>query len=155
MNSWERWQTHSGFRLEVLKWEILLGRSKRKWFLLKLILVSVARRAVATLVAQLFSCPDGEHCFIRERAYCQLFCCSNKKYAACCGLTVSRGNRTVADNDRTHVFHSACAHWQLNISFTSCNKVHKPCVLRYAAMSIIEGIEKLICEVERRPPLYN
>jgi hypothetical protein len=28
-----------------------------------------ARRAIANLVAQIFSCPDGEHCFIRERAH--------------------------------------------------------------------------------------
>jgi len=30
------------------------------------------RRALATLVALLFSCPDGEHCFIRERSHWQL-----------------------------------------------------------------------------------
>jgi hypothetical protein len=41
-----------------------------------------ARRALATLVAQLFSCWDGEHCFIRERAHWQLFCCGNRKVAA-------------------------------------------------------------------------
>jgi len=89
-HEWERWQTHSGFRLEVQKCESLLGRSNRKWFILKLILVSGARRALATK---------------------QLF--------------------------------------------TSCSKVHKPCVLSYTAVSIVEDIEKLICEVERRPPLYN
>ena len=38
--------------------------------------------------------------------------------------------------------------------FASCNKVHKPCVLIHTAMSIVEDIEKLICEVER-PPSYN
>jgi hypothetical protein len=65
-----------------------------------------ARRALATLVAQLFCCPDGEHW--------QLFCCGNRKVAAWCGLTHSRGNRKVADNDRTHVFQSVRAHWQLN-----------------------------------------
>ena len=37
----------------------------------------------------------------------------------------------------------------------SCSKVHNPCVLSHMAMSIVEDIEKLICEVERRPPLYN
>ena len=72
-----------------------------------------ARRALATLVAQLFSCPDGEHCCIRERAHWQHFCCGNRKVAAWCGLTHSRGNRTVADKDRTHVFQSVRAHWQL------------------------------------------
>ena len=30
---------------------------------------SKARRALATLVAQLFCCSDGEHSFIRERAH--------------------------------------------------------------------------------------
>jgi hypothetical protein len=79
---------------------------RRKW--------SYARRALATLVAQLFSCPDGEHCFIRERAHWQLFCCGNRKVAACCGLTPSRGNRNFAGNDRTHMFQSVRAHWQLN-----------------------------------------
>jgi hypothetical protein len=34
------------------------------------------------LVAQLFSCPDGEHCFIRERAHWQLFYCGNRKLLA-------------------------------------------------------------------------
>ena len=37
----------------------------------------------------------------------------------------------------------------------SCSKVHKPCVLRHKAMSIVEGAEKLIWEVERRPSLYK
>ena len=50
------------------------------WKILKLILVSVARRALATSVAQLFSCPDGEHCLIRECAHCQLFCCGDKQW---------------------------------------------------------------------------
>jgi len=35
-----------------------------------------------------------------------------------------------------------------------CSRVHKPCVLIHTAMSIVEDIEKLICEVER-PPSYN
>jgi len=73
-----------------------------------------ARRALATLVAQLFSCPDAEHCFTRERAHWQLFCCGNKAVAAGCSLTHSRGNRTVAVNDRTHMFQCGRAHWQLN-----------------------------------------
>jgi len=34
--------------------------------------------------------------------------------------------------------------------FISCSKVHKPCVLRHTAMSIVEDIEKLIFEMERR-----
>jgi len=33
-----------------------------------------------------------------------------------------------------------------------CSKVHKPCFLRRTAMSIVEDVEKLIWEVERRPP---
>ena len=37
----------------------------------------------------------------------------------------------------------------------SCSKVHKPCVLSHTAMSVVEDIEKLILEVERRPLLYN
>jgi hypothetical protein len=65
-------------------------------------------------VAQLFSCPDGEHCCIRERARWQLFCCGNRKVAAWCGLTHSRGNWNVADKDRKHVFQSVRARWQLN-----------------------------------------
>ena len=28
----------------------------------------VGRRAMATLFAEIFSCPDGEHCFIRQCA---------------------------------------------------------------------------------------
>jgi hypothetical protein len=32
--------------------------------------------------------------------------------------------------------------------------MHKPCVLRHTATSIVEDIEKLIWEVDRRPPLY-
>jgi len=51
--------------------------------------LSKTRRALATLVAQLFSCPNGEHRFIRQRAHWQLFCCGNRKVAACCGLTHS------------------------------------------------------------------
>ena len=35
----------------------------------------------------------------------------------------------------------------------SCSKVHKLCVLHHTAMSIVEDVEKLIWEVERRPPL--
>jgi hypothetical protein len=31
------------------------------------------------LVVQLFSCPDGEHCFIRERAHWQLFVAATEK----------------------------------------------------------------------------
>jgi len=73
-----------------------------------------ARRALASSVAQLFSCPDGEHCFIREREHWKLFCSGNRKVAACCGLTHSRGNRNVADNDRTHIFRSVRTHRQLN-----------------------------------------
>jgi hypothetical protein len=37
----------------------------------------------------------------------------------------------------------------------SCSKVHKPCVLRHMAMSIVEDVDKLIWEVERPPPLYK
>ena len=33
--------------------------------------------------------------------------------------------------------------------------MHKPRVLSHTAMSIVENLEKLIWEVERRPPLYN
>ena len=33
--------------------------------------------------------------------------------------------------------------------------MHKPCVLNHTVMSIVEAIEKLICEVERRPSLCN
>jgi len=73
-----------------------------------------ARRALSTLVAQLFSCPDGEHCFTRERAHWQLFCCGNKKVAVGCSQTHSRGNRNVAYNDRTLMFQCGRAHWQLN-----------------------------------------
>jgi len=32
-------------------------------------------------------------------------------------------------------------------SLASCSKVHKPCVLSHTAMSIVQDIEKLICEV--------
>ena len=113
-----------------------------------------ARRALATLVAQLFSCPDGEHCFIRERAHWQLFCCGNKKVAAGCSQTHSRGNRNVADNDRTLMFQSVRARWQLNsclLAAVSCTSL----VSWVIQLSIVEDIEKLICEVERRPPLYN
>ena len=46
------------------------------------VLTGTHRRQLATLVAQLFSCSDGEHCFIQERAHWQLFCCGNKKVAA-------------------------------------------------------------------------
>jgi len=73
-----------------------------------------ARRALATLLAQLFSYPDGEHCFIRERAHWQIFFCGNRKDEACCGLTHSRSNRNVADNDRTHMFQCVRAYWRLN-----------------------------------------
>jgi len=65
-----------------------------------------ARRALATLAAQLFSCPDGERRFIRKRTHWQIFCCGNRKVEVCCGLTHSRSNRNVADNDRTHMFQS-------------------------------------------------
>ena len=37
----------------------------------------------------------------------------------------------------------------------SCSKLHKPRVLSYTAVSVVEDIEKLICEVERRMPLHN
>ena len=37
----------------------------------------------------------------------------------------------------------------------SYSKVHRPCVLRHTAMSIVEDVEKLIWDVERRPSLYN
>ena len=37
----------------------------------------------------------------------------------------------------------------------SCSKVHKPCVLSLTAVSVLDDIEKLICEVESRMPLYN
>jgi hypothetical protein len=33
--------------------------------------------------------------------------------------------------------------------------MHKPCVLSHTAISIVEDIEKLILELETRPPLYN
>ena len=53
-----------------------------------------------------------------------------------------------------HTFQSVCAHWQLNsclLAAVRCTNL----VLRHTAMSIVEDIEKLILEVERRPPLYN
>jgi len=54
------------------------------------------------------------------------------------------------------MFQPVRAHWQLNSCLlASCSKAHKPCVLSHTAMSIVEDIGKLICEVERRPPLYN
>jgi len=71
-------------------------------------------------------------------------------------LVPSRGNRTVADNDTTHMFQSVRAQWQLNsclLGAVRCSKVHKPCVLRHTAMSFVEDVQKLIWEVERRPPL--
>jgi hypothetical protein len=77
----------------------------------------------------------------------------NFSVADCCGLTHSRGNRNVADKDSTHMFQSVRAHWQLKKLLASCSKVHKPCILRHTAMSIVEDVEKLIWEVERRPPL--
>jgi hypothetical protein len=76
-----------------------------------------------------------------------------QKVAACCGLTHSRGNSNVAGNDRTHVFQSVRAHWQLNGCLLVAVKVHKPCVLSHTAMSVVEDMAKLILEVERRPPL--
>jgi len=56
-----------------------------------------------------------------------------------------------------HKFQSVRAHGELNSCLqllASCSKVHKPCVLRLTAMSVVEDVEKLIWEVERRPPLY-
>jgi len=112
----------------------------------------MARCALATSVAQLFSCPNGERSFIRKRAHWQLFCCGNKEAAACCGLTDSRGNRNVVDNNRTLLFQSVRAHWQLN----SCVLAAVKCAnLVSTAMSIAEDMEKLIWEVERRESLYN
>ena len=101
------------------------------------------RRALTTLVAQPFSCPNEEHCFIRERAHWQNFCCCNRKVAACCGLADSRGNRNVGGNDRTHMFvcPRALATGQM---LASCSKMHKPCVFRHTAMSVVEDAEKLI-----------
>ena len=40
-------------------------------------------------------------------------------------------------------------------SLASCSKGHKRCVFRHTAMSIVEDIEKLIWEVERRPLWYK
>jgi hypothetical protein len=37
----------------------------------------------------------------------------------------------------------------------SCSKVQKPCILSHTDMSIVEDIENLILEMERRPPFYN
>jgi len=41
--------------------------------------VLIVLSAVATLVAQLFSCLDGKHCSIREGANRQLFCSRDLK----------------------------------------------------------------------------
>jgi hypothetical protein len=108
------------------------------------------------LVAQLFSCPDGEHCFIRERGQWQPFYCGNRKVAAWCGLTHSPGNWTVADKDRTHMFQSVLAHWQLKSCWVAAVKcTNRVSWVIYVAMSIVEDIEKLMLEVERNPLLYN
>jgi hypothetical protein len=66
--------------------------------------------ALATLVAQLFGRPDGEHCFIRERALATFLLRQQRS----CSLTHSRDNRTVDDDDRMHMFQSVRAQWQLN-----------------------------------------
>jgi len=82
------------------------------------------------------------------------FCCGNRKVAACCGLTHSRGNRNVADNGRTYMFQSIRAHWQINsclLAAVSCTNLVS-CVIR---LFIVEDVEKLIWEVDRRPPLYK
>jgi hypothetical protein len=75
--------------------------------------VAKARCALATSVAQLFCCLDGEHSFIGEHAHWQLFCCCNLKVAAwpipkaielllimigctCFSLSAHSGNKTIA-----------------------------------------------------------
>jgi len=68
-------------------------------------------------------------------------------------LTFSR-QQNVADNDRMHMFQSVRAHWELNSCLLAAVR-HKPCALCHMAMSVVEDVEKLICEVERPPPLYN
>jgi hypothetical protein len=36
-----------------------------------------------------------------------------------------------------------------------CSKVHKPCILRHTAMSVVEDVQKLIWEVEKTTFVYK
>ena len=93
-----------------------------------------------------FSCSPGWRTLLyaTARAQATLLLPQLKSY----NLTHSRGNGTVAGDNRMHMFQHVRAHWQ-----TTCSKVHKHCVLRHKAMSIVEDVEKLTWEVARRPSL--
>jgi len=62
--------------------------------------------------------------------------------AAGCSLTHSRGNRNVADNDRTLMFQCVHAHWQLSVVATDK-------LLQVAALPILEATEMLLITIGR------
>jgi len=84
-----------------------------------------ARRAPATLVAQHFSCPDGEHCFIREPAHRQLWLL----------------NILVARMESTALYGSPRTG---NFSVAATKKL-----LPVAARPILEATEMLLITIER------
>jgi hypothetical protein len=69
-------------------------------------------------------------------------------------MSHSRGNDTLAGNNGTLMFEPVRERWRLKSCLLPTEGYTSPCYF-VAAISVMEDVGKLICEVEKRPALCN
>jgi hypothetical protein len=151
----EKWMCEIGYRLDKVILNQILNLICNSGVLLPHIYWQICVLNVWTFaLTNLFLLPcviQVNHCLsLRTREGRQLFCCRISQVTT---WPILEATELLLVTLRWTFAACLCA-LETKQLLATCRKVHEHCAFRRTAVSIVEDVETLIWEVERRPPTY-